>query len=72
MRFLANNPLPDTDERWNLPETELLKMKSMNTIRRLQMNETSGEGAGEVEFNQETLSARDTLMGYVTPGASKR
>jgi hypothetical protein len=47
-------------------------MKSMNTIRRLQMNETSGEGAGEVEFNQETLSARDTLMGYVTPGASKR
>ena len=72
MRFLANNPLPETNERWTMKEAELLKMKSINTTRRLWMNETPGEGASETEYTQESRSARETLMGYVTPSTSKR
>ena len=72
MRFLANNPLPETNERWTMKESELLKMKSFNTTRRLWMNETPGEGASGTEYTQESRSARDTLMGYVTSSTSKR
>jgi len=59
-RFLANDPLPSTDDRWTAVSADLMEVRAPNTTRRWWLGQ---DLVTEADAKSQVLTPRETLMG---------
>jgi hypothetical protein len=68
-RFLANDPLPETDERWTDLPADIAELRVPNAARRFWLG---SDFVTEADMEMPKQTARETIMSKVFPGGHKR
>ena len=68
-RFLANDPLPETDERWTDLPADIAELRVPNAARRFWLG---SDFVTEADMEMPKQTARETIMSKVFPGGNKR